>query len=109
MRKIVLLMGVVSSLAMTACGVRTCSEVCEKPCEGATTTNCRSVCARTETVAKAASCEQKYNTFIGCISGLNDIERCSSLNTNCKAESDTVSACVATYCGAHPNDAACKP
>ncbi|MBX7113457.1 MAG: hypothetical protein K1X64_03910 [Myxococcaceae bacterium] len=108
MRKIVLLMGVVSSLVMTACGPRSCNELCEKPCSGITTSDCKASCTKAAAVTKASSCQQKYDVYVSCLSGLADADRCSSTNTLCKTEMNAFVSCAADYCTAHPNDAACK-
>jgi len=107
-KQILIGMLMVGALALSGCGAKSCKDLCNKPCNGVTTTDCNAGCVKVEAINKASACGSKYDTMMSCLSGLNDSDRCSSTRTLCNTESISWAGCVTDYCNAHPSDPECK-
>jgi hypothetical protein len=113
MRWLVMLGALGSAAALlTGCSGASCENICEdvKGCPGEDkTVDCSASCKETETLNTDAKCTEKYDDFLRCAAGVDDI--CTTDDGDCKSEKNTYLDCLRGYCAKPENETKdeCKP
>lgn len=110
MKKKMLALGclVAGALIISGCGSKSCKELCESPCNGASTADCNAFCDQADKLNSASGCTSKYDSVLSCASKLSDTERCSKSNETCNTEGVAYTSCIVSYCASHTSDTNCS-